>query len=189
VHSPTVGENVKIKETTTISARCFRDGKAVSGTSKATFVKVQPRSSETLEKPINGINFAYFEGDWDSLPNFKNLKPISEGTLSNYNFTPRKEVEHFGFEYNGCIKIPTDGVYMFYTSSDDGSRLYIGSELVVDNDGLHGMSEKSGIVALAKGFHPIRVTFFEKTGSDDLKVSYKGPGLNKQVIPDSVLFK
>ncbi|MBI5021570.1 MAG: alpha-L-fucosidase [Ignavibacteriales bacterium] len=189
VYSPTVRENVKIKETTTISAQCFRDGKVVSGTSKATFVKVQPRSSETLEKPTNGINFAYFEGDWDSLPNFRNLEPLCSGTLSNYNFTPRKEVEYFGFEYNGYIKIPTDGVYIFYTSSDDGSRLYIGSELVVDNDGLHGMSEKSGVVALAKGFHPIRVTFFEKTGSDDLKVSYKGPGLNKQVIPDSVLFK
>jgi alpha-L-fucosidase len=188
-YSPTVRENVKIKETTTISARCFRDGKPVSGTSKATFIKVQPRSSESLEKPINGINFVYFEGDWDSLPDFKNLKPISEGTLSNYNFTARKEIEHFGFEYNGYIKIPTDGVYMFYTSSDDGSRLYIGGELVVDNDGLHGMLEKSGVIALAKGFHPIRVTFFEKTGSDDLKVSYKGPGLDKQSIPDSVLFK
>jgi alpha-L-fucosidase len=189
VHSPIVREKVKIKETITISARCFRDGKPVSGTSKATFVKVQPRSSETLEKPTNGINFVYFEGDWDSLPDFQNLKPISEGTLSNYNFTPRKEIERFGFEYTGYIKISTDGVYMFYTSSDDGSRLYIGGELVVDNDGLHGMLEKSGVVALAKGFHPIRVTFFEKTGSDDLKVSYKGPGFDKQAIPDSVLFK
>jgi alpha-L-fucosidase len=189
VHSQVSKGKIRINETTTISARCFRDGKPVSGTSKEKFIKVQPRRSVALEKPINRINFTYYEGDWDSLPNFKNLKPLSEGTLANYNFTPRKEIERFGFEYTGYIKILTDGVYMFYTSSDDGSRLYIGGELVVDNDGLHGMLEKSGVVALAKGFHPIRVTFFEKTGSDDLKVSYKGPGFDKQAIPDSVLFK
>jgi len=60
--------------------------------------------------------------------------------------------------------------------------------LVVDNDGLHGMYEEEGVIALAAGFHPIRVTFFEKTGGDGLKLSWKGAGMEKQVVPDGVLF-
>jgi hypothetical protein len=71
--------------------------------------------------------------------------------------------------------------------SDDGSRLYIGDTLVVDNDGLHGMAEKSGVIALAAGRHPLTVTFFERTGSDGLEVWYVGPRLAKQRIPPDVL--
>ena len=180
---------IHLKETTTILARCFRDGKPVSSIAQATFSKVTPKLPIKVENLSNGINYAYYEGDWDSLPNFGALKSIKEGTLPNFSFSPRKEVEHFGFEYKAYIKIPNNGVYTFFTASDDGSQLYIGDELVVNNDGLHGTTEKKGAIALASGLHPIRVTFFEKTGGDELKVAYKGPGIEKQVIPDSMLLK
>ncbi len=180
---------IHLKETATISARCFRDGKPVSSITQATFSKVTPKLPVKVENLSNGINYAYYEGDWDSLPNFRLLNPLKEGTLQNFDFSPRKEVEHFGFEYTGFIKVAIDGVYTFFTASDDGSQLYIGDELVADNDQLHGTMERKGVIALATGLHPIRVTFFEKTGDDELKVSYKGSGIDKQVIPDSVLFK
>ena len=85
--------------------------------------------------------------------------------------------------------MPTIGVYTFSTSSDDGSRLYIADSLVVDNDGLHGMQEAKGVIALSAGYHSIRVTFFEKTGGDGLKVYYSGAGNQRQEIPDSLLFR
>ena len=107
---------------------------------------------------------------------------------SEFQFLTAQGRGTFGFEYHGYVKIPSDGVYIFYTASDDGSRLYVGHKLVVDNDGLHGLAERKGALALARGCHPIRVYYFEKTGGDELKVSYKGPGFDKTVIPDSALF-
>jgi hypothetical protein len=74
------------------------------------------------------------------------------------------------------------------TDSDDGSQLFIDDRLVVDNDGLHGMVQKAGAIALAKGLHKIKVTFFEQGGQDDLKVHYKVPEKEYSVIPTSVLF-
>lgn len=189
INSGLVKGPIRLTETTTISTRCFRDGKPVSETSHAIFTKVSPKVPVDKNNLSQGINYAYFEGDWDSLPDFNNLKPVKEGTLSNFDFSPRKELEHFAFEYKGYIKIPAEGVYTFFTASDDGSRLYIGNELVVNNDGLHGTTERKGAIALASGLHPIRATFFEKTGGDELKVSYQGPGIEQQVIPDSILFK
>ncbi len=91
--------------------------------------------------------------------------------------------------YSGFVRVPVDGVYTFFTDSDDGSRLYIGDELVVDNDGLHGMLEKGGAIALGAGLHPIRVLFFNKTGGDGLKVSYSGPGVEKKPIPVEALYR
>jgi hypothetical protein len=189
INSQLIKGMIHLKETATISARCFRDGKPVSSITQATFSKVTPKLPVKVKNLSNGINYAYYEGDWDSLPNFRLLNPLKEGTLQNFDFSPRKEVEHFGFEYTGFIKVSIDGVYTFFTASDDGSQLYIGDELVVDNDQLHGTMERKGVIALATGLHPIRVTFFEKTGGDELKVLYEGPRIEKQVVQDSVLFK
>jgi alpha-L-fucosidase len=179
---------IRLAETSTISARCFRDGKPVSEAATATFTKVTPSPAVEIGKIKRGIQYAYYEGDWDRLPDFKTLQPAKTGVLSNFDFSPRQEVERFGFEYSGFLRVPETGVYTFFTSSDDGSRLYIGDSLVVDNDGLQGIQEKRGVIALAAGLHPVRVIFFEKTGGEDLMVSYQSARIKKQRIPDSALF-
>jgi hypothetical protein len=86
------------------------------------------------------------------------------------------------------MRLPKAGVYTFYTASDDGSRLHIGDTLVVDNDELHGIVEKSEQIALAAGLHSITVTYFNCTGGRELKVLYQGPGIDKQSIPASLLW-
>ena len=60
---------------------------------------------------------------------------------------------------------------------------------VVDNDGVHGMVEKSGSVYLAKGRHPLRVDWFNGTGRFGLKLEYEGPGFPRQKLPDSALLR
>ena len=78
---------------------------------------------------------------------------------------------------------------MFYTSSDDGSKLYVGGVKVVDNDGIHAAVEKSGWVALKAGLHPFVVEYWNAVWDQSLVVSYAGPGLQKQVIPANILFR
>jgi len=186
--SPSIDGSIRISETTTISARCFRNGKPVSGTSQAIFTKVKPRPSVQIENPTTGIKYTYYEGNWDSLPDFQTLKPAGEGTLPNVTLSPRKQDEYFGIKFSGYIKIPVDGVYTFFTTSDDGSRLSIGNTLIVDNDKLHGTTEIKGIVALSAGFHPITITYFNKTGGKELTISYNGPRIEKQAVPNELLF-
>jgi signal transduction histidine kinase len=60
---------------------------------------------------------------------------------------------------------------------------------VVDNDGLHGMIEKSGAVYLPAGRQPIRIDWFNGVEKFGLEVDYQGPGLPRQRIPDSALFR
>jgi signal transduction histidine kinase len=60
---------------------------------------------------------------------------------------------------------------------------------VVDNNGIHGMSEKSGTVYLKAGRQPIRVDWFNGVEKYGLEVEYEGPGLPRQKIPDTVLFR
>ena len=80
-------------------------------------------------------------------------------------------------------------MYRFYTNSDDGSVLFIGDKEVVNNDGSHGSLVASGVIALKAGFHPIKVLYFEDYEGNSIEVGFEGPGINKQPIPDSILFR
>ena len=132
------------------------------------------------------VGFSYYEGNWNKLPLFDALQPVQTGMLDNYSLEPRANDNFYAFRFNSRVAVETAGAYTFYTRSDDGSRLYVDGELVVDNDGLHPFTEKVGVVTLSAGEHDIRVDYFEKNGGDALEVLWSGPGITKQIIPDSV---
>jgi len=169
------------------SLKLRRNGKIVSvKPTLGTFTPQQPVNPEGLE---NGLQFAVYSGSWDKLPDFAGLEPIATGVSNKFSQAVYPEAkEHFGLKFTGFVKVPADGLYFFYTSSDDGSRLSIGDQLVVDNDGLHPPAEMGGLIRLRAGLYPITVTFFEKTGGEELKVFYEGPKLTKQEIPPQALF-
>ncbi len=147
------------------------------------------RTPENPSNTINGLEYNYFEGTWDKLPDFGSLTAVKKGNVNSFDLSVRNKNDYFGFTFTGYINIPSDGEYTFYTSSDDGSKLYIGNTQVVNNDGLHGVKEASGKIGLKKGKHAITVTFFEKAGGENLAVSYSGGGLSKQSIPSTSLYR
>ncbi len=147
------------------------------------------RDPDNPANTVNGLDYKYFQGNWTVLPDFGTLSPVKTGTVNNFDLSPRNQNDNFGFRFTGFINVPTDGVYTLYTSSDDGSKLYIGSTLVVNNDGLHGAVEKSGTIGLKAGKHAVTVDFFDGQFSESLAVSYSGPGISKTTVPNSALFR
>jgi hypothetical protein len=147
------------------------------------------RDPENPANTVNGLDYAYYEGIFTVLPNFNNLTPLKTGNVTTFDLSPRLHDDYFAFKYTGYINVPTDGIYTFYTNSDDGSNLYIGNQVVVANDGLHASKEMSGTIGLKAGKHALTVTFFEYNGGQVLTVSYAGPGIAKQVVPASALFR
>ena len=82
----------------------------------------------------------------------------------------------------------TQGSYAFRLTSDDGSKLTIDDNLVVDHGGLHGDTSKEGTAALTVGTHALRVDYFEATNGQVLKLEWKKPGSSTfEVIPSSAL--
>jgi len=142
------------------------------------------------ENMVTGLRFEAFTGQWEQLPDFDALTPVKSGRADTPTESAfiTKDGENYGLRFSGFIKIPTDGLFTFYTSSDDGSRLRIGDEVVVNNDGLHGVMRLGGLTRLKAGMHPITVTFFEAGGAEKLELSYEGPGFNRQTIPAEAYF-
>ena len=70
-------------------------------------------------------------------------------------------IEWFALDLRFRIEIPEDNTYTFYINSDDGSKLYINNQLLIDNDGQHGQVELSGAIALTAGVHDVKVEYFQ----------------------------
>jgi alpha-L-fucosidase len=174
--SPEARGPIMLERTATVRARAFRGRRAVSPVAERTFTKVAARPAVSPGSTTPGMNVEYFEGDWDRLPDFDAIEPVLTGKAAAFDLRPRRRDDRFAFLYYGYLTVPEDGVYRFWTNSDDGSRLYVGDVLVVDNDGLHSEREAAGSIALARGAHLLTVTMFEKTGGHRLEVWMAGPG-------------
>ena len=181
-------EHLSLDTGAMVQCAYFQEGRRVSAVVSRNFHKVKPRPSLELPDRVPGLTYSYFEGEWETLPEFGAHSPLQSGTSSAFDLGLQQRPEDFAVRFSGYILVPEDGVYTFFVASDDGSRLWIGDTLVVDNDGLHGSQTESGRVALAWGLHPITVGFFQRTGGVDLEVAFRGPGVEHQVVPPAVLF-
>jgi cytochrome c553 len=145
----------------------------------------------TTDAPPNGVNYAYYEGDWALLPDYTAIRPVATGTTSAFDLSVRERDDQFSIRYTTFVRIPSSstGSYTFYTSSDDGSALLVDGQKVVDNDGLHGTQEASGSISLSEGWHRIVVEYFEQGNGEALSVSWKGPDFAKEPIPANRLYR
>lgn len=147
------------------------------------------RDPENPAGASNGLDYRYYEGSWSVLPAFATLTPKRSGTVATIDLSPRLVSDRFAFTFSGYLEAPVDGTYTLSTTSDDGSRLWIGDRLVVDNDGLHAARERSGTIGLKAGRHALLIGMFEATGGETLSVAWQGPGIAKQAIPAARLWR
>lgn len=145
-----------------------------------------PATTTKAGKP--GVAYTYYEGKFKSTADVLKAKPVKEGTFRNFSIKEAAADDHFGYQFHSLINIPEKGVYKFHIYSDDGARLFIDDQEVIDNDGSHSAGEATGKVALEKGFHEICVIYFEDYMGQALEIGITGKNLPKQVLPDGMLF-
>ncbi|MBX3361591.1 MAG: S8 family serine peptidase [Phycisphaeraceae bacterium] len=152
------------------------------------------RVPENPETTIPGVRTRYYvTNDVSILPPFDWIPSYTQDTLANINipstggnFSTSGRADNVGAVYNAYLTVPTTGTYTLSTNSDDGSKLWVGHNLVVNNDGLHGMVTVSGNIGLQAGTHKIRAEFFERGGGAGMIVLISGPGISNQPIPPSM---
>lgn len=127
--------------------------------------------SVKLKKPVKGIKYKLYDGDWEVIPDYKNLQPIKTGLVNNIVFPEDIPGSNFLLIYDGFIKIEKDGLYNFSLASDDGAKLFINNNMVINNDGRHGTVEHEGIKYLGKGFYPFRLEYFQAGGGKVLELN------------------
>ncbi|HEV8542467.1 MAG TPA: hypothetical protein VGR78_08745, partial [Verrucomicrobiae bacterium] len=77
---------------------------------------------------VAGLHYRYYEGGWDTVPDFASLQFFREGAISNFELSAASQPEEVGILFTGYIEVLRSGLYTFYTASDDGSLLYLGEQ-------------------------------------------------------------
>jgi len=95
----------------------------------------------------------------------------------------------FSARWTGQVQAPTSGTYTFYTQSDDGIRLWVNGQRIINNWTNQAVTERSGTITLTAGQrYDIRLEYYENTGAAVARLLWSGPGMSKQIIPQSQLF-
>lgn len=184
-----------VDKTTTVKAVAFpntfrSDIPAIpSATASIKVEKYEWLKAMKTGKLARGIKYEYYEpsGKID-LSVIGKSSPAKSGIVNSISNKEKQRADKFAFVFEGYIKVDKEGIYNFFTASDDGSKLFIDGVEVVDNDGEHGTTEKSGKAALKKGYHSIKVVYFDSGGGNELKVLWEVEGGKKEELPGMVLY-
>ncbi|WP_423130024.1 family 20 glycosylhydrolase [Gaoshiqia sp. Z1-71] len=147
---------------------------------------MEPVKLRNLQK---GLNYRFFDGPFRS---FKEVggEPELTGTV-DWLIIPVQTMSNLkGWIFDGYISIYKDGLYRFQLSSACGSGLYIGNELVIDNDGFNYDNVRSGLVELKAGFYPVRVKYFSTNAGQRIRLYYQPPWKDKfEVFPGEKYYR
>ena len=163
----------------------------------------------------------------ERMPDFGALTPVYTFITTNLDVPVREYtqgfpipgkqivVENFAVRFRGVLAVDTPGRYTFWLLSDDGSKLYIDDTLVIDNDGVHGITRnkgrkdlskntqvswhfkgpfmdmgKHGSMELAAGTHPFEIQYFQGPRYEiALQWFYQPPNSHRQIVPPEVIYR
>ncbi len=123
------------------------------------------------------LSFSVYNGAFEKLPDFTKLTPHRsgkvEGGLIHLNFDDYKN--QYAMVFEGVLEAPANSDYTFYLASDDGGRVIVDGEKVLEHDGIHPASVREKKKKLSKGEHKVRVEYFQAAGGAELYVGWGGP--------------
>ena len=135
------------------------------------------------------------------MPPFEHLTPVYTFITGNLDVSPRNYtegfptakmesvVDNFAIRFRGKLAIETPGTYTFALNSDDGSKLYINQNLVIDNDGIHTPRYVQGSLKLAAGMHHIEIHYFQgQPYQIALQWFYQPPDGQEQIVPPEMIY-
>lgn len=97
--------------------------------------------------------------------------------------------DNFTARWEGFLLPQFTDTYTFYTVSDDGVRVWIDGDLIINQWIPQGPTEWSGNYAVTAGeLYPVRIEFFEDGGGAVMKFLWKSTLLPKQIVPKQQLF-
>ena len=105
--------------------------------------------------------------------------------------SPAPDIEPYTYSvrWSGQIRPAHSEQYTFYTTSNDGVRLWVDGQPVIDNWTNHRATENEGEVILDGGRkYDIRLEYYQHLGTAVIKLEWSSPSLSRQVIPTDRLY-
>ncbi|HEY8543740.1 MAG TPA: PQQ-dependent sugar dehydrogenase, partial [Acidimicrobiales bacterium] len=141
-----------------------------------------PAAPAAADEP-GGLLAEYFPGvELAGTPGQTRIEPR---VLLDYEHEPFEgfPADGWSVRWSGDLRVDTAGEYTLIVTSDEGARLWVDGQVVIDAWSAHSVRDDAVEITLAAGRHPIRLEYYDQAGVAFAKLSWAGPGISREVIP------
>ena len=169
----------------TLKARAYATGQSPSGVVEGDYLISPVVGNGT------GLRGNYFDGIQDpaGTPTISQIDPLIYFNWNGNSPATGVGGTNWAAEWKGQIQAFTTGTYTFNTLSDDGIRVWINGQLVIDDYNPHAPTTDQATVQMVAGQKvTIDIKFFQAGGGSVLQLYWSAPGLLQQTVPTSQLY-
>jgi len=146
-------------------------------------------NTETITGNAEGLGATYYNNINFTGSTVTRVDPTIDFTWGQGSPDPAIDANTFSARWEGFVLAPTSGTYTFFTNTDDGVRLWIDNEQLIDQWVNQGPTEVEGTIQMTAGQQvPITMEYYENGGGAVAQLLWQGPGVAKQIIPSDYLF-
>ena len=177
-----------VTNTVAVKAQAFKTGWANSPVTTATFI-----NSTSLGTGIGLVGY-YYSNSYPTNPYSGPATLVRTDAVVNFNWgsgspDPSISVDHFTAKWTGSVQPLFSEPYTFSTTTDDGVRLWVNGQLLIDHWVDQGATEWSGTINLtAEQHYNIEMDYYENGGSASATLSWSSPSTSKAIIPQTQLY-
>ncbi len=175
-----------------VQAMAVKPGFVNSGIASATFLNSSAIGTGT------GLRGSYWSNTTPATftsPGFS-VPPslVRTDAVVNFNWgngspDPSISTDHFIARWTGAVQPQFNETYTFYTTTDDGVRLWVNGQLIIDEWVDQGPTEWSGSINLvAQQRYNIQMDYYENGGGAEALLSWSSPSTVKVIIPQTQLY-
>jgi len=164
-----------------------------AGTNKGLPLFERLEARQLLSAAVLGTGTG-LEGQYYAAENLTNLQVTRVDPTVNFTWTgttPAAGVGQYEFStrWTGQVAAEYSQTYTFYTESDDGVRLWVNGQELVNNWTVHGATQNAGTIALVAGQkYSIEMDYYQNMGASVAQLSWSSASQSQQIIPTSQLY-
>jgi arylsulfatase A-like enzyme len=140
---------------------------------------------------VNGLDYNSYEKTTPWVTDWTTEAAVGSGAVAAPDLSVLTRSDNVGLLLSGYVKVPADGSYTFYLTTDTGAFVRLHDAQLIDADfGYTGGTEKSsGSISLKAGYHPLHIHYrHASAASHALTLQWSGPNITKQAIPASAFY-
>jgi hypothetical protein len=137
----------------------------------------------------NGLQGTYYNNK-----NFTGSTITRNDAVINFDWRTQKPhpsiaADTYSVRWVGYVMPKSTDTYIFYLRADDGVRVWVNNQPIIDYWGDQAATERSGKIALTKDQkYPIKIEYYENYGNAVAQLRWSSPSTPKQLIPQANLF-
>ena len=175
-----------------VQAFAVKIGAVNSGVASATFLNSSAIGTGTGLRGAywsNTTSTAFTNISFNAAPTLVRTDSVVNFNWGNGSPDPSISTDTFVARWNGAVQPQFSETYTIYTTTDDGVRVWVNGQLLINHWADQGPTEWSGSITLAaQQRYNIQMDYYENGGSASATLSWSSPSTTKAIIPQSQLY-